>query len=73
MNAIGWSPVPGAYDAVPLTPEARKELWRTAEEKLAAAAAEVAEVAPDVVVTREVTSGTPAALLVICRRARSWP
>lgn len=64
VNASGWAPVPGAYDPVPDTPEVRKELRRTADEKLAAAAAEIAEVAPDVVVTRDVAGGKPAALLV---------
>ncbi len=64
VNASGREPVHGAYDPVPDTPEVRKELRRTADEKLAVAAAEIAEVAPDVVVTRDVTGGKPAALLV---------
>jgi nucleotide-binding universal stress UspA family protein len=45
-------------------PEARDALRRTAEERLAAAAAQVADVSPDVAASREVTTGMPAALLV---------
>jgi nucleotide-binding universal stress UspA family protein len=64
VNAFGWMPVHDADDPVQIVPDARDALRRTAEERLAAAAAEVAEVAPDVPVSQEVTTGMPAALLV---------
>jgi nucleotide-binding universal stress UspA family protein len=57
-------PVHDADDPVQIVPDARDALRRTAEERLAAAAAQVAEVAPDVAVSQEVTTGMPAALLV---------
>jgi len=64
VNAFGWMQVHDADDPVQIVPDARDALRRTAEERLAAAAAEVAEVAPDVAVSQEVTTGMPAALLV---------
>jgi nucleotide-binding universal stress UspA family protein len=64
VYAFGWMPVHDADDPVQIVPDARDALRRTAEERLAAAAAQVAEVAPDVAVSQEVTTGMPAALLV---------
>jgi nucleotide-binding universal stress UspA family protein len=64
VYAFGWMPVHDADDPVQIVPDARDALLRTAEERLAAAAAQVAEVAPDVAVSREVTTGMAAALLV---------
>jgi nucleotide-binding universal stress UspA family protein len=64
VNAFGWMPVHDTDDPVQLVPGARDDLLRAAEEKLAVAAAQVAEVAPDVAVSRDVMSGNPAALLV---------
>ena len=64
VHAFGWMPVHDDDDPVQIVPEARDALRRTAEERLAAAAAQVAEVAPDVAASREVTTGMPAALLV---------
>jgi nucleotide-binding universal stress UspA family protein len=64
VYAFGWMPVHDADDPVQIVPDARDALRRTAEERLAAAAAQVAEVAPDVEVSQEVTTGMPAALLV---------
>jgi nucleotide-binding universal stress UspA family protein len=57
-------PVHDADDPVQIVPDSRHALRRTAEQRLTAAAAEVAEVAPDVAVSQEVTTGMPAALLV---------
>lgn len=64
VTAFGWMPVQDADDPLQIVPPARDELRKTAEARLAAAAAQVAEVAPDVVVSREVTTGMPVALLV---------
>ncbi len=64
VDAFGWMPVHDADDPLQLVPEARDALLRSAEEKVAAAAAAVADVAPDLVVSQEVTTGTPAGLLV---------
>lgn len=64
VTAFGWMPVHDADDPVQMVPEARDRLRRTAEERLAAAVAQVAEVAPDIAVSQEVTTGMPAALLV---------
>jgi len=57
-------PLHDADDPAQIVPDNRDALRRTAEERLVAAAAEVAEVAPDVAVSRQVTTGTPAGLLV---------
>ena len=57
-------PVHDADDPVQIVPDSRHALRRTAEQRLTAAAAEVAEVAPDVAVSQEVTTGMPAGLLV---------
>ena len=64
VYAFGWMPVHDADDPVQIVPDARDSLRRTAEERLAAAAAQVGEVAPDVAVSQEVTTGMAAALLV---------
>ena len=64
VYAFGWMPVHDADDPVQIVPDARDALRRTAEERLAAAAAQVGEVAPDVAVSEEVTTGMAAALLV---------
>jgi|SoiMethySBSTD1v2_1073268.scaffolds.fasta_scaffold1109093_1 nucleotide-binding universal stress UspA family protein len=64
VYAFGWMPVHDADDPVQIVPDARDALRRTAEERLAAAAAQVGEVAPDVAVSQEVTTGMAAALLV---------
>jgi nucleotide-binding universal stress UspA family protein len=64
VYAFGWMPVHDADDPVQIVPEARDAIRRTAEERLAVAAERVAEVAPDVAVSREVITGMPAALLV---------
>jgi len=64
VTAFGWMPVHEADDPAQIVPDNRDALRRTAEERLVAAAAEVAEVAPDVAVSRQVTTGTPAGLLV---------
>jgi len=64
VYAFGWMPVHDADDPVQIVPATRDALRRTAEERLAAAAAQVAEVAPDVAVSQEVTTGMPAGLLV---------
>ncbi len=64
VDAFGWMPVHQADDPLQILPDDHDALLRAAEEKLAAAAAEVAEVAPGLVVSQEVTRGNPAALLV---------
>ena len=64
VYAFGWMPVHDADDPDQIVPDTRDALRRTAEERLAAAAAQVAEVAPDVAVSQEVTTGMAAALLV---------
>jgi nucleotide-binding universal stress UspA family protein len=64
VEAFGWMPVHDADDPLQRVPEARDTLLRAAEENLAAAAADVADVAPDLVVSQEVTTGTPPGLLV---------
>lgn len=64
VNAFGWMPVHDEDDPVQIVPGARDELLRGAREKLAAAAAQVAEVAPDVAVSSDATTGNPAGLLV---------
>ena len=64
VYAFGWMPVHDADDPLQIVPDARDALRRTAEERLAAAAAQVGEVAPDVAVSQEVTTGMAAALLV---------
>ena len=47
VTAFGWMPVHDADDPIQVVPPSRDELLRAAEENLAAAAAQVAEVAPD--------------------------
>jgi nucleotide-binding universal stress UspA family protein len=64
VNAFGWMPVHDEDDPHQIVPQARDDLLRAARKKLAAAVAEVAEVAPDVVVSSDVTTGAPPALLV---------
>ena len=64
VNAFGWMPVHDADDPLQVVPKRRDALRRAAEESLAVAVAQVAEVAPDVEVSQEVMAGMPAALLV---------
>jgi nucleotide-binding universal stress UspA family protein len=64
VNAFGWMPVHDADDPLQVVPKRRDALRRAAEESLAVAVAQVAEVAPDVEVSQEVMTGMPAALLV---------
>src|SRR5690242_18259630 len=63
VDAFGWMPVHDGDDTFQIVPAKRDRLRETAEERLAAAAAQVAAVAPDVVVSQEVITGNPAALL----------
>jgi len=64
VTAFGWMAVHDEDDPNQIAPASRDELLHSARENLAIAAAQVAEVAPDVVVSSEVTAGAPAALLV---------
>ena len=63
MHALGW--VVGGETIEPcLDPNIRQALRRTAQELLTAAAAGVAEVAPDVRVTQETHDGSPTPALI---------
>ncbi len=63
VYAFGWLPVRDADDSVQLVPGRRDNLRNVAEERLDIAATQVAAVAPDLAVSREVLTGYPARLL----------
>jgi nucleotide-binding universal stress UspA family protein len=59
VEAFGWMPVEGSSDARKLEPSYRDVLVQAARERLAAAAAVAAEVAPEVEVSTELLSDYP--------------
>ena len=71
ITVFGWVPVPEPEDPFRSSSGAWESLRENAEKTLAAAAAEVRGVAPEVEVTTELLAGAPADLLVIASaRAR---